>query len=122
MHKDQRSTEWVKLSQVTTTANLWTWDADGNRNNLAAQETTFNFGNDLQANQYYLEEKEAALEAFMGIKPVNEAKKAKFGGFYYANNGDNVDEFDIRIPITIEYEWGKLYQVVQWKIKTTHGR
>jgi len=120
MHKEQRSAanEWVTLDKVTTAANLFTWNADlSNYSNPNSVQTAFTF--DLTS---YTSDKEAQLETDMGINPVNKEKKAKFGGFYYANNGDNVDEFDIRIPITIEYEWGKLYQTVQWKIKTTHGR
>ena len=124
MHKDQRTAanEWVTLDKVTTTANLWTWANGSNyQTGLAAQKTTFTFGTTLSTN-FNTADKETALETYMGIAPANNANKARFGGFYYANNGDNVDEFDIRIPITIEYEWGKLYQTVQWKIKTTHGR
>jgi hypothetical protein len=49
----------------------------------------------------------------------NLANKALFGGFYYENNGDNVQEFDVKIPITIEYEWGKFKQTITWKIKRT---
>ena len=45
--------------------------------------------------------------------------KELFGGFYYENNGDNVQEFDVEIPITIEYEWGKFKQTVTWHIDRT---
>ena len=45
--------------------------------------------------------------------------KELFGGFYYENNGDNVQEFDVEIPITIEYEWGKFKQTITWHIDRT---
>ena len=42
-----------------------------------------------------------------------------FSSFYYENNGDNVQEFDVEIPITIEYEWGKFKQTITWHIDRT---
>jgi hypothetical protein len=119
--------EWHKLSDVTTTANLWTWSnitAAGTNyaNTLAAQKTTFDFGANFMPALYTYEGNEAGIKAHMGLSPVNEFNKALFGGFYYANNGDNVTTFKVRIPITIEYEFGKLTQKVEWTIDTTHGR
>ena len=63
-----------------------------------------------------------ALKAYMGINPVNKVNKARFGGFYYENNGDNVTDFYVYIPVTIHYEWGKFKTHVRWLIKTTSGR
>ena len=60
-----------------------------------------------------------ALLKYMGINPVNNANKEKFGAIAYYNNGDNVEEFDIRVPITIGYEWGEFTQTVQINIKRT---
>ena len=58
----------------------------------------------------------------MGIKPESKTNKARFGGFYYANNGDNVTEFDVVIPIKVYYEWGWVNAKLDWHINTTHGR
>jgi len=66
--------------------------------------------------------KNADLKKYMGLDPVNNNYKAYFGGIYYANNGDNVTEFDVRVPITIKYEWGEFTQYVQFHIDGTHGR
>jgi hypothetical protein len=63
-----------------------------------------------------------ALKAYMGISPIRNTNKARFGGFYYENNGDNVTDFYVWIPVTIHYEWGKFQTHVRWLIKTTHGR
>ena len=62
-----------------------------------------------------------ALLSFMGISPEDQDKKAQFGALYYENNGENVEEFDLLIPITIEYEWGKFEQKVKIHINRTLG-
>ena len=57
----------------------------------------------------------------MGINPANNANKEKFGAIAYYNNGDNVEKFSIRVPITIGYEWGEFTQTVQIDIDRTIG-
>jgi hypothetical protein len=57
----------------------------------------------------------------MGIKPVDNKLKAKYGVIHYYNNGDNVEKFSIRVPITIGYEWGEFTQMVQINIDRTLG-
>jgi hypothetical protein len=57
----------------------------------------------------------------MGIKPENKTLKAKYGVIHYFNNGDNVEKFSIRVPITIGYEWGEFTQMVQINIDRTLG-
>jgi hypothetical protein len=47
--------------------------------------------------------------------------KANFGYIYYENNGQNVDEFVVRIPLNIYYEWGHFRTYVDVKINTTLG-
>jgi len=70
---------------------------------------------------------EPAIEQFMGypnmVEPstLYDANKEGFGVIYYQNNGDNVTEFDVYIPITIEYEWGWLSRIVGFHIDSTHG-
>jgi hypothetical protein len=68
------------------------------------------------ANSFQYATREGAIEQYM------EDHKEMFGGFVYENNGDNVTEFSVRIPITIYYEWGSFTQNVQWDIKSTHGQ
>ena len=38
-----------------------------------------------------------------------DAVKGKFGWIRYENNGQNVHDFDVKIPLWIVYDWGKLY-------------
>jgi hypothetical protein len=47
--------------------------------------------------------------------------KANFGYIFYENNGLNVDEFIVRIPMVIYYEWGHFRTYVDVKINTTLG-
>ena len=49
------------------------------------------------------------------------ANKELFGAIYYENNGDNVTEFYVKVPVTVEYEWGSFETVVKINIKRTVG-
>ena len=132
MHGAERvaagKSEWTWLSEVTTMARLFNIDvlnpntatarvvpgtADLKRYEFdlvdAAKKFTYAVNND-------------ALKAYMGVKPESKTNKARFGGFYYANNGDNVTEFDVVIPIKVYYEWGWVNAKLDWHINTTHGR
>ena len=46
---------------------------------------------------------------------------AEFGRLYYTNNGDNVKQFDVIIPITIGYTWGSFETEVKIHINATAG-
>ena len=69
---------------------------------------------------------EADLEKFMG-KPYNPVSytydgcKQRFGTIYYENSGENLTEFDVYIPYTIEYEWGWISRLANFHINSTHG-
>jgi hypothetical protein len=133
MHQASTST-FVPLNKVSTRAHLWAgapyfastqayygegWDTQGNRRTGPA---TFYDDWQLDTNGYYYATMEPQIEAWMGISPRNETKLARFGSIYYENNGDNVTEFDVIIPITIFYEWGAQKYYTLWHIDTTHGR
>lgn len=51
----------------------------------------------------------------------DEAVRKTIGYIYYDNNGDNVNEFDVIVPITVSYEWGTFTQKVKIHIKDTLG-
>jgi hypothetical protein len=53
---------------------------------------------------------------------VYDRYKQRFGTIYYQNNAENVTEFDVFVPYTIEYEWGWLSRIADFHIDTTHGR
>ena len=103
-----------KLSEVTTQAELRTYPQ-------MDKKTTYTF-NLRKANYLYgatngfqYEAKNNAL-----VKYMNEHKE-KFGAIYYKNNGDNVNEFYVKVPVTVEYEWGTFKTMVKINIKTTLG-
>ena len=37
-------------------------------------------------------------------------EKAKFGYIKYENNGDNVHDFEVKVPFTIVYDWGEIFE------------
>jgi hypothetical protein len=105
-------TTFKKLNEITTEAELYSYPqmTKGSQRYAFSLYPTYDF-----------ESQNDALLSYMGISPEDPAKKALFGAIYYKNNGDNVEEFDLRIPITIEYEWGKFEKVVQIHINRTLG-
>ena len=159
MHKDQRpaNQEWVLLNSVTKQLSLYHVDpltgyattSSGRQIYGEGFEITkgTSYGNDWPANpapngwglvnpnQFQSSDREADIENYMGLRPVDNVKKSLFGAIYYANNGLNVTEFDLVFPITIFYEWGYLQykpvfengqlkagSALVWHIQTTHGR
>ena len=102
--------KFVALNTITTKAELYSYPS------MTKGEETYNFS---LTPTYDFASQNAALLKYMGISPANNANKEKFGAIAYYNNGDNVEEFDIRVPITIGYEWGEFTQTVQIKIKRT---
>ena len=142
MHQ-ANTTTFVRLSSITTKAKFYAiepymtsveayfgecWDANGNRipgipSNLSYNGYTYNgwglcnFDNDGNtANSFHSSKMENDIERYMSLY------KEIFGGFYYANNGENVTVFDVKIPITIYYEWGSFETSLTWHIDSTHGR
>ena len=101
-----------KLADVTEKAELYSYPQ------MKQVATTYNFS---LYPTYDSASQNDALLSFMGISPEDQDKKAQFGALYYENNGENVEEFDLLIPITIEYEWGKFEQKVKIHINRTLG-
>ena len=123
--------KFVKMSSISTQVRLFVgepymtqgyhifglgWDQKGNRIQGVAP------ADDWKLWQYVPASMESAIEQYMGISPRNESRLSRFGSIYYENNGDNVTEFDVLIPITIFYEWGSQKYCTRWHIDTTHGR
>jgi len=134
MHQDNVNT-FVPLNQVSTRAHIWAgapyydnreayygegWNNIGQY--AAGQAPDYNDWK-LDTNGYYAgQDQEPYIESWMGIKPRNTSKLARFGSIFYENNGDNVEVFDVIIPVTIFYEWGSQKYYTKWRIDTTHGR
>ena len=103
-----------KLSEVTTEAELRTYPQmnlkETYKFDLRQPNTAYGATNGFQ-----YEAKNNALVKYMNENPE------KFGAIYYKNNGDNVNEFYVKVPVTVEYEWGTFTTYVKINIKTTLG-
>ena len=111
--------KFVKLSDVTTTARLGALNTAGAVTYNGSVTIALN-GGSLAA--YNAASQNNALLTAMGLKPVNNAKKLAFaGGLYYENNGDNVTEFDVIVPVTVTYDWGEFISYVKVHIDRTLG-
>ena len=114
MHQASEDT-FVPMSQVTTEAEFSIVKVDGT---LTADPYTV----PMNLLPYNSAEQNAALLAYMGIKPENQAKKIAFGGgLKYENNGDNVTDFDVLVPVTVIYDWGEFVASVKVHIHRTLG-
>ena len=101
-----------KMSEITNKAELYSYPS------MVKGVETYNF---TLTPTYDFAAQNGALLKYMGINPANNANKEKFGAIAYYNNGDNVEKFSIRVPITIGYEWGEFTQTVQIDINRTLG-
>jgi hypothetical protein len=116
--------DYAQLSTISNEVDLWAYnDAfDGKKN---AGLSIYNFDKNLQT--FKSADKEESLEQYMNYpNPIDptvkyDAKKQRFGTIYYQNNGDNLVEFDLFIPYTIEYEWGWISRIADFKMNSTHG-
>ena len=103
-----------KLSEVTTQAELRTYPQMAKKTTYTFNLRKANYGYGA-TNGFQYEAKNNAL-----VKYMNENKEV-FGAIYYKNNGDNVNEFYVKVPVTVEYEWGTFKTMVKINIKTTLG-
>jgi len=116
MHQANAST-FVPLNKVTTMAQLGTFDQAGNI--TIGQRTALTLPS-LAA--YNSAAQNNALKTLMFGNPVSNAVKQAFaGGLFYANNGDNVEEFDVIVPVTVAYDWGEFIADVTVHINRTLG-
>ena len=99
-------TTFKKMSEITTKAELYSYPS------MVKGVETYNFS---LTPTYDFAAKNGDLKKYM------DANKEKFGAIAYYNNGDNVETFSVRIPITVGYEWGEFSQTVQIDINRTIG-
>ncbi|MEL5896176.1 hypothetical protein AAE250_22130 [Bacteroides sp. GD17] len=59
--------------------------------------------------------------AAQGTQATFNAVKKALGQIKYENNGNNVKEFKVRIPIAIEYEWGVINTSIDCDVVNTMG-
>jgi peptidoglycan hydrolase CwlO-like protein len=66
------------------------------------------------------------LIEYMGLDNAEmetlDPEKAQFGYIKYENNGDNVHDFEVKVPFTIVYDWGEIFdQPITIHIHYTRG-
>ena len=93
------------LNEITTDAHLYAYPT------MAQSATKYSFN----LATYDYASKNQDLIDYMN------ANKKLFGAIYYENNGDNVTDFYVKVPVTVEYEWGSFETVVKINIKRTVG-
>jgi hypothetical protein len=148
LNKNQRQggSEWVPLNDVTDTPDinhliLRPIDAEtGDWMNMT-KVTYTQWGQtageegfvDVVQNTIYVENANTIIKNRMGLeakqpngnvltKSQLRRNMRRFGAIYYRNDTDNVTEFDVRIPITIWYEWGYLDSYVTIHVNSTAGQ
>lgn len=100
----------TKLKDITRKVNL----VNVGSGQADAYTYTFDLTN-YHGDNYNMASMSAALVADMKAHPED------FGCIYYENNGENVTKFTVRIPVTVEYEWGKLIETIDITIERTAG-
>lgn len=96
------------LKNVTELAELYTYDG---QKTIGKGSHKFTF----DLSQYDAASKNADLLKYI------EANKGVFGAIYYKNNGENVTDFTLKIPVTISYTWGDFYDTLVVKVVRTQG-
>lgn len=104
---------WQKLTDITGAAELWAVNKNGNMSKTGDVACGFNFRS---PNHYNEAGRSESLYNYM------EGNPKVFGRLFYQNNGDNVTEFKVKVPVTVGYEWGEFTKTVEFTVKTTLGQ
>lgn len=96
------------LASVTTKAHIYTESANGGKE---AASHKFTFKSDFTGLNAAAKNADA--------KKYIEDHKSEFGYIYYENNGDNVQKFNIKVPVTVSYTWGDFKTYVTISIDRT---
>ncbi|MCH5310737.1 MAG: hypothetical protein J1E57_02085 [Prevotella sp.] len=107
MNQSSKDT-WVKMSEISSAVRFYCYNAPST---FTQGSVTYPFN----LSSYNRSDMNRALVSYM------EANKELFGVLYYENNGANVTDFDVIIPITVEYEWGKFKTEVLVPVIRTEG-
>ena len=113
----QADGKFVEMSKVTTQAKFTILKEDGT---TVSGKYEFKLATKLAGKNQAAAN--ANLLRAMGLQPANNIIKQEFaGGIKYENNGDNVKEFDIIVPVTVSYDWGEFIAYVKIHIDRTLG-
>nr|WP_303924986.1 hypothetical protein [Bacteroides intestinalis] len=103
----------VKISEITTDMN----GHDISKDKLSGVTTQVNFSQ-VGNKTFNLSAYNAASS---GTVATYNAIVAALGQIKYENNGNNVKEFNVRIPIDVTYDWGTIRSYVDCKVINTMG-
>lgn len=81
-------------------------------------------GTDFDLTPYNSHDQNDAIIDYMGLeRPRQEGYdpiKGKFGYIYYENNGQNVNDFDVLVPVSVVYDWGEIK--AGWKYNSADAK
>ena len=97
------------LESITTKARLYTEGTSGK----AAGSHKFIFKTEFTS--LNAESKNAEAQKYI------EDHKSEFGYIYYENNGENVENFSVKVPVTVSYTWGDFKTYVTIAINRTQN-
>lgn len=107
---DLKTTTLESVSKKVKLVNMKSMLAD----DASALSPDFDLSN-WHGDNYNMASMSAALVADMM------AHKSEFGGIYYENNGENVTQFTVRVPVKVVYEWGNITEYIDIEIERTAG-
>ena len=98
--------DWKKMSTISNKV-LLTGAATAYNNTDKKYHYVFDLRNPIDFNA--LAQNQALIE-YMGLnhpwQETLDVDKAKFGYIKYENNGQNVHDFDVAVPVSVRYDWG----------------
>ena len=115
--------QWKKLSEVSHNLEFYAGSATTTMQKNAQVPVTFSLRTPVD---YSYASKNAALINELGFNTADQAngyntQKAKYGYIFYTNNGDNVQEFYLKVPVRVYYDWGWFDAAVAIKVGGSMG-
>ena len=115
--------QWRKLSEVSHNLEFYAGQAGGVMRKNSDVPVTFSLRTPVD---YSFASKNADLIDELGFNTPDDARgynaqKAKYGYIFYTNNGDNVQEFYLKVPVRVYYDWGWFDTKVAIKVGGTMG-
>jgi hypothetical protein len=101
-------TEFKKLSEVSHNLEFYAGSGSSAKRKNAVVPVTFSLRTPVD---YCYASKNEDLRRELGFYTADDAtgfnsQKAKYGYIFYTNNGDNVQDFYLKVPIKVYYDWG----------------
>jgi hypothetical protein len=115
--------EWKKLSEVSHNLEFYAGSATQTMQKNANVTVNFSLRTPVD---YSYASKNAALINELGFNTADQAngynpQKAKYGYIFYTNNGDNVQDFYLKVPVRVYYDWGWFDTEVAIKVGGSMG-